>query len=532
MSRKKKAAGAPENNGRAHDESAQLQELLNSFDPEALAALLDAAGDVPLDEDAANFFDDFLSACIGGKMNEAEREESAEPLIATLVNLRIGADGGDRIAREQLAEIREMIEESVAADELSLDALMTIGRVLVDADLEVPDSLKKEVVNKMGQAPVGGSVSDLTASFVEMAEGAGLDTFGAYEQLSKTLAIFPPDDALAVLKALVLAGHPVLDRAIAGFALHKDAALAEAALGGLAARPADEEVQRLLARMRPWLSRERLKWIDAAIKAAPGLADAGASRAGQLHKCYASACDASGVCSLLATRKEGGKYQAVLFMLKPTGLAEVLVLGLVDKQNLDAICHGASLGAPLSEIAFPIFMRFLGLSLGENLAAGTLPPFSLVAAAEALDLPPAAPIESAPADIIDRLLSEFPAKARAPAKEGELDSHVMAHAAAVAWEHTQTWFEGGPEIDALFAKVKGKKRRTEAVLKSHLPGRRDFWARQCALSALALHSKDPTHPMWRALAVVGRDLAAGEPLDKIPLMRSVAELTAEYYAAG
>jgi hypothetical protein len=63
-------------------------------------------------------------------------------------------------------------------------------------------------------------------------------------------------------------------------------------------------------------------------------------------------------------------------------------------------------------------------------------------------------------------------------------------------------------------------------LLAYLPERRLFWARQCAISALAMRADKKTrHSLWKQLALVGRDIASDLPLDQIPLMKQVAEIS-------
>ncbi len=63
-----------------------------------------------------------------------------------------------------------------------------------------------------------------------------------------------------------------------------------------------------------------------------------------------------------------------------------------------------------------------------------------------------------------------------------------------------------------------------------MPGRRAFWASQCALSALALKDRVATREgSWEHLALVGRDLLRGVPLHDIPLMRQIADRSATAY---
>ena len=49
------------------------------------------------------------------------------------------------------------------------------------------------------------------------------------------------------------------------------------------------------------------------------------------------------------------------------------------------------------------------------------------------------------------------------------------------------------------------------------------------ISALALHDAKTRHPLWRSLALVGRELASGAALDQIPVMRQIAEASVEVF---
>ncbi|HEY5138416.1 MAG TPA: hypothetical protein VIJ25_03735, partial [Methylococcales bacterium] len=78
--------------------------------------------------------------------------------------------------------------------------------------------------------------------------------------------------------------------------------------------------------------------------------------------------------------------------------------------------------------------------------------------------------------------------------------------------------------------VKGSKKRVIALMKDYLPERRQFWARQCAISALALHGNGKVrHSLWKQMALVGRDIASDMPLDQIPLMNAVAKLSVKAF---
>ena len=48
------------------------------------------------------------------------------------------------------------------------------------------------------------------------------------------------------------------------------------------------------------------------------------------------------------------------------------------------------------------------------------------------------------------------------------------------------WFEAGEAVEAVLKATDSVEEGAQALLEGYLPRRRDFWASQCALSALAL----------------------------------------------
>jgi hypothetical protein len=159
----------------------------------------------------------------------------------------------------------------------------------------------------------------------------------------------------------------------------------------------------------------------------------------------------------------------------------------------------------------------LGLAIADNLTAGAPPPYKLVEVVEELGLGPIHPDRASPIEIITGLLADLPPEQTNPA------AVARAHADLLGSEFAYQWFEAGAEVDDLLSGVKGAKKRAVRLLKDYLPERRQFWARQCALSALAMHG-DPKarRSQWKPMALVGRDIASDLPLDRIPLMTEVA----------
>ena len=123
-------------------------------------------------------------------------------------------------------------------------------------------------------------------------------------------------------------------------------------------------------------------------------------------------------------------------------------------------------------------------------------------------------------EIITDLLAHLPPEQTDPT------AVATAHADILDSEFTYQWFEAGEALEDLLDFVKGSKQRGAKLMKAYLFERRLFWTQQCAISALAMRGDEITrHSLWKQLALVGRDIASDLPLDQIPLMKQVAEIS-------
>ena len=169
---------------------------------------------------------------------------------------------------------------------------------------------------------------------------------------------------------------------------------------------------------------------------------------------------------------------------------------------------------PSAAISRACLVQLLELGLSCNLAGGKPVPFGFVAVAEALGLAPLATQAPTSAALLDSML------AGADQPPGLSVPDAISHG----------WFEAGAELDALLLPLKSRKSRKAALLAQHLPSRRAFWARNCALSALVLKdSAKPGDRTWLALAQAGHAIAAGAALETIPLMLKIAETTLDAF---
>lgn len=528
--KRKKAASVVRNivEGMDQDTLAQLRQVLQTE--------MDFAGDPFDDEDPVALFAAYIDACAWDDPEEDDENDLLADLVVVLTALNIKANGGDRKTRVEIETILDLLDEAIENGRLrGVDLMMTL-KAFAEAGWAIPERHKQALAAALKAAPgdpngPSPSASDLVSTLQELANEVSQNPFEIHEHLNALTAALPAEASVSMLSALVGAsGTPALAQAVAGFALHPDAGVARAMCEALAASAvrtpvASMQIERLV-RMRPWLPAPRQAPLDAAIRAMrlnalpPVKGDLP-----KILKCYSSVCDGSGTSSLFVTQTTGARnYQLATVLMKVNGAADVLVLRELPKSAIDEMVRGMKSAMAVAEIDLAGVARMLGLAIGDNFASGNLPPFKLVEMAESLGLGPIQPDHSTPMEIIAALLADL------PPEQTNAAATARAHADMLDNEFADHWFEASEALDDLLFPIKGSERRVAALMKDHLPDRRLFWVRQCAISALALHfDQAKPNARWKQLALVGRDIASGAPLDQIPLMRQIAEVSVEAF---
>lgn len=486
------------------------------------------------DDSAVELFIDFLDACKSDDLSDDDRNDLISDLLEALTDLRVGANNGDRSAREDIQEIYDLLEDDLDEKALSLPDIMMVGKIFSDAGLDVPEILKQSAADAFeafSPTPHEIASGDILSPFREVIGQAQENPFEAYEFMVSMLASFPTEYGLVLLHELIFQKDAKLNHALLGFLLHPDPAYCEAVASGLTQMATNTQneslaIERLL-RMRPWEPESRQSQIDTVIKAMrqKALPPVQATPP-KLIKCYASACDGAGTMTIMATMRSGQSYQICSFMNKITGVSDVLVLEHMPKMQMDMIIRQLKTSIQTHEINLDGIRRLLGLAIAENHACEVLPPFRLVAACELLGIGAIPPDHSSITELFSYLLAEL--------RPNQIDKKAIenAHQFILDCDLTENWFEAGEAVESLLYPVKGKARRVKKVLNNYLPARRDFWARQCAFSALALCGDKKTataNSLWLQLALVGRDIASDRPLDEIPLMIKIAAITVEAF---
>ena len=460
-------------------------------------------------EDPVDLFAEYLESCALGNVDGDEKTELLTDLVVELSDLRTDSNGGDPEAREKIQAIYDLLDNAIEGHSLHPIDMMMTGKIFSDAGWAVPDGLRKAMAEALQAAPPdtqGVAGNDIVSSLLEIADQAGQNPFDVYEYMNSLLASFPPEASVMLLFELIAGKKAVIDQAVAGFVLHPDAVLAQSVAEALAASATQTPVESLLierlVRMRTWLPQTRQAILDATIRAMRlNALSPVKTELPKVIKCYVSVCDGSGTRSLFVTQRVGAHYQLASVMMKLAGVADAVVLPELSKSAMDDMVRQMKSSMPMMETDLAGITRMLGLAIADNFASGTLPPFKLVEVVESLGLGPVHPDHASPMEIITGLLADLPAEQTNPT------AVARAHADILDSEFKYQWFEAGEALENLLYPVKGSKQRVAKLMKAYLPERRLFWARLCAISALAMHGDEKTrYSPWKQLALVGRDI--------------------------
>lgn len=487
-----------------------------------------------------------LIACLvaeAGKKRPGDRivEACCFLLESALNDLRVSGNGGSSVARVMLGDARKAVETAVAAKRLTPDVLMRIARAVAQAGLEPGPALKDATLAAMEDgfaldlaSPQGGRPADHLA---KIAESLGHDPFAIHAELAASGAAFPPEHRAAMAAELAASDIAALRDAALGFVLDAHPAPGAAVLEALAEQarrhPLPSRVIERLVSLRPWLPPARQPKMDVAIRSlrantAPPLPVG----RGEVKGLLASLCDGAGAQSLFALLKTGRRYALASVLVKSDeGVADAWLGDDMTKREADDIVARIKGAAEAVDVPIALVEMRLSDALAINLARDTLPPFGLLQVTEALGLGLLQPAAASPMALANTLLSGLPPEDTGP------DATREAHLDAVDWQelfHTMgSWFEAGEAIETLLRPITSRRKRIEAVLNRHLPGRRAFWAERCAWMAATLKdSRSDEREEWLNFALVARELAGAKPLAEIPLFDVIAEATVDAFAGS
>lgn len=462
-------------------------------------------------------------------------------LEGALTDLRIAGNGGNSAARAHLAEACQAVEAALKATRLPSNVLMLIARAFVQAGLEPGPALKAATLAGMdADLPPGvmpARPGDLADQLTPIAEALGHVPFAIHAEIAATGAAFPAEHRAAMAAEFANSTIPAVRDAALGFLLDADPAPGAAVLEALVAQarrhPMPSRLVERLVCLRPWLPPVRQAKLDAAIRTlrANAAPPEPAPRVEVVRR-LASLCDGAGAQSLFALVKTGRRFALASVLIKAdVGVADAWLREDMSKREADGVVAQIIAGAEAVEVSAGFVTMRLADALAINLARQSPPPFALLQVTEALGLGLVQPAALTPLALAEQLLSGLP-----PDRTG-LEATAAAHVDAADWpeqfETVASWFEAGEAIEALLRPIPTRRKRIEAVLTRHLPGRRLFWAERCAWMAATLKDSAADHgEAWLTFSLVARDLARGDALADVPLLDIIAEATVDAFAAN
>lgn len=474
---------------------------------------------LPFAEDCLEqMIEPILSVEPGGP-EDVPSEEALSELDEALSQRRIDAAGGDAAAREELKSVRAMIDKAAERDAIHPAMLILLGRMFAGAGIDIGHAARAAMERIMDSDAFLDSEEAAYSAFVRplfpAQEGS---PFALCQAIDVMIAILPSRYKNAFVERLAADSNALARQAAVGFLLHRDEPLAEAAIRGLSAAAGrgglDSESRQRVEIIRPWLAPARQTVLEAELPSA----GSPAHRAASVVKATATVCDGSGASTVSAIVRRGSNTTIATVMIKSTGVAEVMMFEDLSERETARFENFAGASVPTSRVSIATMERLLRLALGRNLSQGAPPPFALVQAVEAIGLESLMPDRTAPAELIETVLAEIPDHDRA-------EMIRAAHQSIADGEFAENWFEAGEDVDAILETTASVIDGAQALLERCLPGRRAFWATQCARSALAMKD-EAEDDGWRHLVLVGRDILGGASLSDIPLMQRIAEKSA------
>ncbi len=472
-------------------------------------------------------------------IKQGDKPEPPEDLIAAdilmlanvleFIRYRVEAGQADGIAL--VDRVMTRLLDAEAMGRIAPNLMLLILNQFAIAKLDVGDALRSTILRMMesSAAETGASGREDLRAMLRDAGDNPFDQHAALDEVAETL----PEAAQAKLVVSLLA-EPDEDmgNAAIGFLLSPSqmvrpalcAAIADLGTGIGAANPAG--LRRMIA-LRNWLPESDRPGLDTGIKLlrqkgvacaewpSPAKADA-----------YVSGFDGSGMQGIFVIVPDGRKY-AVCAMIGRLGMGvrDAWVRKGMAKKDVKAMLGQADGDIGMAPVSFGYVAVAARHFLAANLAGGPMPPFGLMAFAEAAGLSNLTPHAITADELIRQLMEQIEPARLAPATVAT----VLVRSTKWHDEHTvfSSWFEDSDQVSAALAgKKKPKAAQIAAVLAGPIARNRARWTELLAWTAFSTKQSTDDLP-WEDFAIVARELSSGRALSDIPLMQQIARQTVE-----
>ena len=468
------------------------------------------------------------------KPNEAMIQAYIYMFASGLEGIRYQIERGQDWAEELVDAVREQLLLLATGGVISPHLLMLLLNGFIEAKLAPGEDLTELLggitleTAEDQPTPTLSEIGELFESLVEEAGGNEFEVHAALAEVSKAL---PPEFRMATLHQFTTSGNPVLRDTATLYLL--DAApevrrtvcrlITEHASPSLVSPVA---LRRMIA-LRNWLPENERHHLDAAIKKSRQRQVECAPWPERLiEEIIVSNMDGAGAQSVFVVAKEGRKHLIASLLVKQgVGIADAWCLRDQSKTDVRDFLGHIHSGMESHRIDSEFLHVLVPHYLAVGRKNGNVPVAGLLDFVEAIGIEKWQPSELA----VDELLSLL---------EQDIDP-ARIHQTAVTkviersgdwlddFAFLGSWFEQDAEVDAILSKNPRSKTPTKvnAIIKSVLEPRRAKWTERFLWTALWLKQKQDLLSPWADFFVIGRELHRGRPVNDIPVMRAIAEVT-------
>ncbi|TNF19030.1 MAG: hypothetical protein EP318_16325 [Rhodobacteraceae bacterium] len=475
-----------------------------------------------------------LAALLIDPGDSARQEAAAALLSDALAEARMAAENDAPEGRALIARLDTALATQDAARPFAPDLRLNLARIYARAGLVPPPFAMLSAETLPGTAPEAGEMPDIGALLDPILKELGDAPQQVHAALAELLAGLPRELVTLMVSMTVARLGDVEARLGLYWLLDPEPDTRLAAALALLSRAEDRtlapEIGALLPALRKWLPDEDARAaLDGAIRRqlqnrAPPAPGPAPGVQPEIREAFASLPDGAGAQSLIASLRIGGQRAVAMAMLKQGhGVKDAFVIPCETQADQKTVLTRILSQIEAFQVPPEALAEALARGLGEAAELGLLPAPGMVDFAEFLGPDRLVPRPGATPEILGSIGAPEELAALSDANRRKLIARSAEW--VMQLDQIDSWFEDTGDLRAAIARARSDTGRETAVWK-HLATRRDWWARQIAVSAATLKASSEAPPrLWLSFAAVAQALVEGRALKRVPIMEAIVAMT-------
>jgi len=471
-------------------------------------------------------------------------------LLDDLEILRVELERRRPGSQRRMENLQNALAQHIFLAQDAQEQCSLVTHALLESRVEILPVIH-EANNRRMQAGAAGaeqfgfadmSGEEIAAGLCRSIEEMGLPSaFEGMEAMLQLFALADPEIQIGLCGAMLCVGSPLIRDIVVLMLFHPAAevrrGVAELLAGCKGQLLTPESLRRLIV-SRNWFAEDIRTHLDQAIaNARKARVDCAPLPASVRMKVHASVVDGAGAQSFQVIIPDGKGFASCSLLLKRgVGVADGFVVALATKRELNDFLAMMKAGAGFLEVAPDYLDLRVSHALAEGARLGNAPIYWLVRIAELLgrDQWRAVPFEVNVALV--QMQQELASKSIKLLSGREVERSLDdSYDWPLAEDFASSWFEDDDVLDQEVEKALGKKKTDPRVVVQRiidvvLEKRRELWLERLVLSTLWLKSSAKPPVPWHRMLHVAEAVADRKlPLEEIPLMQAVAELSFTAY---